>query len=156
MVDRERTAAEWLQEARRWAEEGGHDAALECGQKALARWPGDPEVLYFLGKQSEDLDRLAVARTYFEQILAENPTWNDGAAARALEGVQRRLESADEAWWTCQTSPSAETFFSSAIWLRHRLSSVERSLQVSSTASARWLRGVILDALGNRHTSTTE
>jgi tetratricopeptide (TPR) repeat protein len=87
MVDRERTVAEWLQEGRHWVDEGVYDAALECGQKALAQSPGDPEILFLLGRVSADLERLMPARKYFEQILAVNPTWNDGAATRALEQV---------------------------------------------------------------------
>lgn len=115
MVDLERTGAEWPQEGRRWVEDSVYDASLECGQKALAQSPGDPEILFFLGKISEDLDRLKPAREYFEQILAVNPTWNDGAATWALEGVQRELESAADALSTCRKWPCAEMFFSGAI-----------------------------------------
>lgn len=120
-------------------------------QKALAQSPGDPEILFFLGKISEDIDRLKPAREYFEQILAVNPTWNDGAAAPALAGVHRQLESEEEAWFTCQKWPCAETFFSGAICLR-RLGQLDEALSdLEAAASNGWDREGVLGEMGEVH-----
>jgi tetratricopeptide (TPR) repeat protein len=151
MASREKSAAEWLHEGRRWVEEGVYDAALECGQRALAQSPEDPEILYFLGKISEDVERPASARRYFEQIVAVDPAWNDGAASRALEQVHGELKNAEEGLATCQAWPCDEMFFSGALWLR-QLGQLDEALSnLDDAASCGWDREDVLHEMGEVH-----
>lgn len=146
-----RAAAEWLAEGRRWFDARVHDAALECGLMALTQSPDDPQILFLLGSVSADLNRLAAARGYFEQIVTANPTWNDGAARVALTRVQAQMSEAEDAWFNCQKWPSAETFFSSAIWLR-RIGRLEDALSsLDAAASSGWDREDVLIESGEVH-----
>lgn len=151
MATREKTAAEWLQEGRRWAEERVYDAARECAERALARSPADPEALYLLGRIFRDIERLAPARNYFEQILAVDPTWNDGAATSALADIRERLKDGEEGLATCQAWPCDEMFFSGALWLRS-LGRLEEALSsLDDAAIAGWDRERVLGVRGEIH-----
>ena len=156
MAARSRTAEEWLREGRRWVEEGAYDAALESAERALVQRPGDPQILFLLGRVSADLERLAPAREYFEQVLAVDPTWNDGAAARALDQVREQRESVEEALANCRQvlrvdNFCAEAFFAIALWLR-RLGLLEDALLSLADAQAcGWDRSDVLLEMGEVH-----
>jgi tetratricopeptide (TPR) repeat protein len=167
MAARERTTAEWLHEGRHWVEEGVYDAALECGQKALAQSPGDPQILLRMDKFCAEaffsialwLRRLGMLEDALlsledakacgwdpEDVLLEMgevhmELGHDEAAMECFGGALEIDQTLAHAWYgqaAAQRKLGRD---------REALPSIERSLQLHPTAAARWLRDVILDAL---------
>lgn len=114
MTASQRTAAGWRAEAEHWEKEGVSDAAQACWERSLELEPEDLPSLFGLGRIWLRKDRLPKARRCFEQILARDPEWGGGEAARALEKVRIEEEGVEQGFSACRQMLRMDNFCAEA------------------------------------------
>jgi len=108
------TAAGWRAEAERWERGGVSDAAQACWERALELEPEDLPSLFGLGRIWLRKYRLPKARRYFEQVLARDPQWGGGEAARALEKVRIEEVGVEQGFTACRQMLRLDNFCAEA------------------------------------------
>ncbi|HQK86811.1 MAG TPA: tetratricopeptide repeat protein, partial [Acidobacteriota bacterium] len=114
MTASQKTAAKWRAEAERWEQEGVSDAAQACWERALELEPDDLPSLFGLGWIWLRKYRLPKARRYFEQVLARDPRWRGGEAARALEKVRIEEVGVEQGFNACRQMLRVDNFCAEA------------------------------------------
>lgn len=108
------TAAGWRAEAERWEREGVIDAAQECWERALELEPEDLLSISRLGRIHLRKKRLAQARRCFARVLAQDPHWGGGEAARALEQLRIDEAGVEQGFTACRQMLRMDNFCAEA------------------------------------------